>query len=597
LLDEFIAYRKEIREATTDFTINRVTEEIIRLEKQLREEEEKIGAFLENNNLVLLIQKDNTAAAYLQQLRGKKSALETELALLDLLDIDADIERRSRLEMTGARPLGSMGAMGSAGAASSVGSGASTRAPGAYNAPREVTAQVADVISYSLGDSEREYLKSKRNISLLQSERSDLLRNLRSKHPRVLEVDEMIRKEYGLQSMYKNQSLVEGKRRKEGIKLQIENLQNEMAKWEKEALDTSARLGQHGRLTSVKERIEKRYNEYLTMMQEIDTNQNIQQDYISIMERASNAVVREPDFLKPIIMGLLLGSLGGLGVILMFDKLDDRMNSFSEFQSHFGEDVLGQIPDQNFRGESPLLTVNDERHLYAEAFRNLRSSLLFKDWQGQTPKLIAITSSVPNEGKTTIAANVAFTMANSGAKVLLVDADLRRGGMNELYGLPSSPGMSEVLSGSDSWLDCIHQAGNQNLFFLPRGKALEQKVRESFDFVLFDTAPVLVADDTASFAPKVDTTLFVVRMFSTMARLASKALGQLYDRQVNIGGVVLSRTSTSLKEYSYYNYANYYSAKAIDPAGNLIGAPDSKAVEVGEGNGTESASKKVVKKA
>src|SRR5690606_20878708 len=79
-----------------------------------------------------------------------------------------------------------------------------------------------------------------------------------------------------------------------------------------------------------------------------------------------------------------------------------------------------------------------------------------------------------------------------------------------------------------------------------------------YDYVVFDSAPVLVADDTGSFAPKLDTVLFVVRMSSTIARLSSKALDSLYERQVNVGGVILHRASTSLKEYTYYNYASYY---------------------------------------
>ena len=82
---------------------------------------------------------------------------------------------------------------------------------------------------------------------------------------------------------------------------------------------------------------------------------------------------------------------------------------------------------------------------------------------------------------------------------------------------------------------------------------------------LGDSAPVLVADDTASFAPHLDTTLFVVRISSTMARLTAKALDLLYDRQVNVGGVILNRASTNLKEYTYYNYASYYSVSSQKP--------------------------------
>ena len=127
------------------------------------------------------------------------------------------------------------------------------------------------------------------------------------------------------------------------------------------------------------------------------------------------------------------------------------------------------------------------------------------------------------------------------------------------------------------WRDAVLETGTKGLHVLARGEALDQtselfltpfsdeilkEMGEEYDYVIFDSAPVLVADDTASFAPKVDTVLFVVRMSSTMARLSAKALDLLYERQVSVGGVILNRASTNLKEYTYYNYASYYSVGA-----------------------------------
>jgi Mrp family chromosome partitioning ATPase len=108
-------------------------------------------------------------------------------------------------------------------------------------------------------------------------------------------------------------------------------------------------------------------------------------------------------------------------------------------------------------------------------------------------------------------------------------------------------------------------------------KTADEMLREmadEYDYVIFDSAPVLVADDTASFAPKADTVLFIVRMSSTMARLTGKALDLLYERQVNIGGVILNRSSTNLKEYTYYNYASYYyTPKSANPASSGPAGP------------------------
>lgn len=252
------------------------------------------------------------------------------------------------------------------------------------------------------------------------------------------------------------------------------------------------------------------------------------------------------------------------------------MNSFSEFQALFpNEPIVGQVPEQRSRGDVTLIRPNDDRHLYAEAFRNLRSSILFKNWKdGRPPKLILVTSAVPNEGKTTTVSNLAITMALGGSRVLLVDGDLRRGGVNELFKLPVAPGFSNVLTAGLHWRDAVLESGTKGLHVLPRGEVFDQtselflsrlteevlkEMGEEYDYVIFDSAPVLVADDTASFAPKLDTVLFVVRLSSTMARLSAKAMDLLYDRQVNVGGVILNRSASNLKEYTYYNYASYYS--------------------------------------
>jgi capsular exopolysaccharide synthesis family protein len=164
-------------------------------------------------------------------------------------------------------------------------------------------------------------------------------------------------------------------------------------------------------------------------------------------------------------------------------------------------------------------------------------------------------------------------MALGGGRILLVDCDLRRGGVSDLFKMPSSPGLGEALQGKVHWRDAVRETSTRGLDLLARGEACDntseillskntdellREMSKEYDYVIFDSAPVLVADDTASFAPKLDTVLFVVRLSSTMARLSGKALDLLNDRQVNIGGVILNRSSTNLKEYSYYNYASYY---------------------------------------
>jgi capsular exopolysaccharide synthesis family protein len=199
-------------------------------------------------------------------------------------------------------------------------------------------------------------------------------------------------------------------------------------------------------------------------------------------------------------------------------------------------------------------------------------------YDGPRPKTLLVTSAVPNEGKSTISANLAITMALSGAKTLLVDGDLRRGAIREAFGLSSSIGFSEVLKQEVNWREVVVPTNYPSLFVLPRGKNLTQpsehllrdstdtllkELYEHYDYVIIDSPPVLAADDTTSLAPKVDATLFVVRLSYTSARLTRKSLELLYNRQVNVAGMILNFVDTSLPEYYYYQYSEYYNTPAL----------------------------------
>ena len=172
-------------------------------------------------------------------------------------------------------------------------------------------------------------------------------------------------------------------------------------------------------------------------------------------------------------------------------------------------------------------------------------------------------------------------MALSGARTLLIDCDLRRGALREAFGITSKIGFSEVLKQEVNWREVVVPTAVSTLFVLPRGKTLgqpsEHLLRESteallkeiyqdYDYVIIDSSPVLAADDTTSLAPKIDATLFVDRLSYTSARLTKKALELLYNRQVNVPGVILNFVDTSLPEYYYYQYSEYYSTPTVPDA-------------------------------
>jgi capsular exopolysaccharide synthesis family protein len=184
-----------------------------------------------------------------------------------------------------------------------------------------------------------------------------------------------------------------------------------------------------------------------------------------------------------------------------------------------------------------------------------------------------ITSALPNEGKSTVTANLARTLAMGGARVLLVDADLRRGALHELLGLSRGPGLAELLRKPEDADKLLQTNSLPTLRFIPAGTRMNNpgdlflrpeldqllaQWRKQFDYVLIDSSPVFAADDAPTLAPKVDGTLFVVRNQFSGARQVREALELLQRRQAKILGVVFNRANTSARSYYYYKYSEYY---------------------------------------
>jgi capsular exopolysaccharide synthesis family protein len=165
-----------------------------------------------------------------------------------------------------------------------------------------------------------------------------------------------------------------------------------------------------------------------------------------------------------------------------------------------------------------------------------------------------------------------MTIAQGGAKVLLVDADLRRGKLHKLMGFKNEAGLSDLLKNSSepaqylqtnshpnlTFISCgTEQADPGNLFLSPKMESLLQRWRQEFDHVIIDTCPVFAADDAATLAPKVDGTLFIVRSGYSRFNLLNEALNQLTQRQARIVGIIYNRANATGKSYHYYQYAEY----------------------------------------
>jgi succinoglycan biosynthesis transport protein ExoP len=544
VMQKYLDFKRGMREDRSHEVTTGITEQLIQVEKDLRNGEDEMLEFQKQNNIGFIQEDSTSAAAYLVKLNQQYAQLKTEYDLLNLLDLDQNLDRaQSKMDAVGAQGGDNQG------------------------------------LPFSDVGPEADYLKAKQQVQLLKAERDTLAKDLRPNHPKIIKLNDEITKQEKLIELFRADTLERLKTRRESIGKQMENLQANIKEWEAKALDLSQRLAQFNRIKGKVDRLKTLYDRLTGNLKDIDVSQVVgSEDQVSIMEMATAPVSVRPGLIKSLLIGFGVGALAGLAILILLDRIDDRMASFTEFQHHFSENVLGQIPKEKTKGKVDLLQPDDARHVFAESYRNIRSSIFFMPYEGPRPKSFLVTSAVPSEGKSTVSANLAITFALSGARTLLIDCDLRRGALREAFGISSKIGFSEVLRQEVNWREVVVPTTYETLFVLPRGKVLSQPsehlLREStdallhdiyqyYDYIIIDSSPILAADDTTSLAPKIDATLFVVRLAYTSARLTKKALELLYSRQVNVPGVILDFVDTSLPEYYYYQYSEYYSTPTM----------------------------------
>lgn len=562
-MDEYIALKKEMRSQTSDTTVAGLTEQVMRLEKDLRRAEAEMVQFQSTNSMMLTQEQGNSPAHYLTTLYQRLVSLKSEYALLQRLTLDQNLARRQAASGTfslGNEPL----------------------AEGNDSLPDTNAVALTAGGTYGQGSTaagdrgDAAYLQAQQQLLLLRAEQQELGRYLRPNHPKMISMQEDIARREELLKILRTQSEEQLKNRKELLAVEIEILEKDLKAWDAKSQEFQHKNAEYQALKANVQRIRALYDQLLATMQTLDVNKEISPESVETIEAASPAYAARLDLWKGAVNGALLGLALGLGLLLVLDRLDDRVGSFTELQDLFDENVLGQVPREKLiasKRQPSLIMPEDTRHSFVEAYRNLRSSLLYMTEAGNRPKTILVTSSVPNDGKSITAANLAITMANAGSRVLLVDADLRKGTLHRLFGVSSEPGLSDVLAKGTAWETTVSATKIANLYLLPAGtftarsselfisEATQRFLRDAasrYDYVMFDTVPVMAADDVTCLAPQIDGVIFVLRAAFTSARVARASLESLYQRQVRLLGLVFNAVRPSSEDYYYYRYKDYY---------------------------------------
>ncbi|MDX1973551.1 MAG: polysaccharide biosynthesis tyrosine autokinase [Candidatus Sumerlaeia bacterium] len=318
----------------------------------------------------------------------------------------------------------------------------------------------------------------------------------------------------------------------------------------------------------------------ITNLDGLQVNNSAESNSVKIIEPASIPMLpSKPNVFRTIAGFLFLGFFAGIGLVLLLHVMDRTVRNPAEVESSLGLPNLGYVPYLkqptligNIRGKKkpvPLVDTTSKGNA-AECFRYLRTSLIYSRAKN-APQVIHVTSCLPGEGKSTVSSNLSVFFAESNARVLLIDADLKRPSIQRIFNISRTPGLADILVGQKTLEDCILVSQVKNLDILPAGTItpnpvtlLESKVmqdllanmRLKYDVIVVDSAPTHGMADTIVLSNKVDGLLLVVRQGQTPMDILKGTTEKLRKLNVPMLGVVYNNTGASAKNFYGY-YGNY----------------------------------------
>lgn len=325
------------------------------------------------------------------------------------------------------------------------------------------------------------------------------------------------------------------------------------------------------------ERLSKLFNETTLQISEIQVKSGMGGITASILSPAQPGYLIYPVRTSFLGMGGFLGAMAGLVLGYLVEVADRSFRKPEDIIREFGVPIVGHIP---FITENRLKTVpagslmdrtavsvHLPRSRPAEAYRAVRTALCFSAFGG-THRVISVTSPAAGDGKSTLALNLALSLAQSGKRTVLVESDFRRPKVHKLTGVDNKTGFVDVLRGDVELTDAIKETKVPDFFVLPCGKRpkdpaellarpqfeqLLQVLREKFEYVIIDTPPVLAVTDPCGVAARVDGVLVCMRLSRHTRDLGRRTVEQLRDIGATISGIVIN----GVEERDAYGYGNY----------------------------------------
>ncbi len=402
------------------------------------------------------------------------------------------------------------------------------------------------------------------------------------KHPRMLQVNAELED-------IKQRINIEINKIKQGLENEVEVAKIRERSLEQSLGETEVQSGAQNREAVQLRTLEREaaanrvlYETFLNRFKETSSTQGIATSDARVISAAEVPLAASyPNKKRSFTIIVLLGFLGACGLVFVLHFLNPGLYSPEQVQQELGIHAIGMIPKLPAKVEPNDYLLKKPHSGYVEAINSLKVSLKLSDPDALI-KAIQVTSSVPEEGKSSLVLDLATVMVKEGKKVLVVDADLRRSSINQRLGLPDKgPGLTDyVLAETDvpdefivrheaTGIDFMRTgdakyANAGDIFSSKRMRNIVATLKQHFDYVLFDTPPVMAVADARVIGQITDKTLFVVRWDKTPRKVARAAIDLLQKGGADIAGIVLQQVD--LKRYGrlgygdsgyYYHYGRY----------------------------------------
>lgn len=562
MADAYLEFKAEERMETSQSTVISLTQQASRLREELKRAEDRVVQFKKDNSVVAIQERGNVAANTLASLATRAASYRTERMILEaqqpmLSQASDDIVLATLASPMAAQGLWSVPIASAAGSTQMV---SLSRGPEAL-IERGVTERPAWGVQ-------------KQQKARLEGRLAQLRERLRDDHPEIRSVLAAIKDLEQSLSLEVQFALQQYYTRLEALQVQEQAMHRVETEWEDEALESTRKADEFGAIQRDVSRLRSLYDLVFNRLKEIDIATGIEPETIRVLERASpSSSPITPRRMQSIFMAALLGLGIGLGLIFGLEFLDDSIRYPEEVARDLGVRFFGVIPAANWDPEdlrTHLISNIDQKSGLAEAYRNVRSALLFAA-EGRNIKTLVVASAVPKEGKTTTSLNLAVSLAQAGFRVLLVDGDLRRGELHKFFGLEGGRGLADVLVGQAKPESVIQRTGLPNLDLVATGpfppnpaelilrnefNSFMDYARRTYDRVLFDCPPIMAVSEAGILASLVDGVIMVVWAGQTSRKLSQMALQIIRQRGANLLGCILN--NLEFGRVGYYYYSTYY---------------------------------------